>query len=105
MIENYEEEPLLNSEEIDLVEDLNDTKDSCIYIARGGTDECRATFILHKDSIIASSWYNYRINMIDLEQKPRLYLMHTSDLQAELLSNNIVISGEYFQWYMVPRWF
>lgn len=94
---------LLTEEQRDLVEDLYGT--TCMEIEYGGSDGCEATYILHKDSIIRADWVGTPIRPADLTAIAENELVLGSELQMELLKNDIVVSGEHFKWWLLPRWF
>jgi hypothetical protein len=100
-----EEGSILTVEERDIIEDLYCISDSPVYITYGGTDDYTSTYVLHKDSIFAANWEGVGINSDELMLAVRKQLIFGSELQQELLKNDIVISGEHFKWWLIPLWF
>ena len=103
-IQEFEEDSILTTEERDIVEDLYGT-DSPVYIEYSGTDACSSVYVLHKNSIFGGDWTGSEIDSDDLMNCVRSELILGSELQTELLKNDIVISGEHFKWWILPRWF
>lgn len=102
-IQEFEQDSILSTEERDLVEDLYGN--SCFHITYAGTDQCNTVYLIHKDSILGADWLGNSFKSEDLIDLVHKELVFGSELQMELLKNDIVISGEHFQWYMMPLWF
>jgi len=103
---NEPEEPsILTTEQRDIVEDLYFVKDSIIKLEFAGTDGYTSEYILHKNSIFGADWCGSTLDANDLTNCIKSDSIFCNELQSELAKNDIIISGEHFKWWLLPRWF